>query len=165
MTDLDLIVAKDNAKMLANRVIELYSDYIQTKEISKFNDNNHYVWVYNQLEGFLNTFIDLCRTEREVSNITDKVNAFKAEIEMRFKAQKGLMQPLIELDHYIEMVDADFYWYLENNNIDLLTQEDHPMVIKYQELRKLGRDTVDCDSMEDIKAVRAKVDEIRNLIK
>lgn len=165
MTELDLTIAKDNAKMSANRVKDLYEDYIQTKEISKFNDKNHYVWVYNQLEGFLNTYIDLCRNERDILTITDKINAFKAEIEMRFKAQKGLMQPLIELDHYIEIVDTEFYWYLENNNIDLLTQEDHPMVKKYWELKEIGRRTADCDSLNDIKSVRTKVDEIRKMIK
>ena len=165
MTDLDLIVAKDNAKMLANRVIELYSDYIEVNEISKFDDKNHYVWVYNQLDEYLNNYIDLCRTERDISAITDKINGFKADIETRYKAQKGLMKPLVELDHYIDIVQAEFYWYLDNNNIDLLTQEEHPMVKKYWELQEVGRKTADCDSLEEIQAVRTKVDEIRKMIK
>ena len=54
---------------------------------------------------------------------------------------------------------------LDNNNIDLLTQEEHPMVKKYWELQEVGRKTAECDSLEEIQAVRTKVDEIRKMIK
>ena len=126
------------------------------------DESNEYVAAQSELYRLRDSIYKM-KTEEDIRNGNVRVDELRAKIKNAVQNETELILNVGELEIYINETEKKFVEYLRSNNIKW-TDTSNEYVIALEELYDIKNDTYKIRNIETANKVRARVDELREMV-